>query len=39
MDGHSILLGTLLYLLMGGAAAFWMYLFISQEEMPPRDKS
>jgi hypothetical protein len=38
MDVHSILLGTLLFLLIGGAAAFWMYPFVSQEEMP-RDKS
>jgi hypothetical protein len=39
MDVHSILLGTLLFLLMGGAAAFWVYPFISQEKTPPRSKS
>jgi hypothetical protein len=39
MDTHSILVGTLLFLLIGGAAAFWIYPFVSQEQTPPRSKS
>jgi hypothetical protein len=39
MDNHSILVGTLFFLLLGGAAAFWIYPVISQEKTPPQSES